>query len=67
MNNIFLTNEELQDLTGYRYAKYQCQWLTGKGIPFDANRMGQPKVKRCLFTQNSKTILQEEKPDFGAI
>ncbi|EIX6821858.1 DUF4224 domain-containing protein [Escherichia coli] len=67
MSSIFLTTEELQDLTGYVYPKYQRKWLINEGIPFKANRMGEPKVKRCLFTQSKPAEIQEAEPDFGAI
>ncbi|WP_336286603.1 DUF4224 domain-containing protein [Cronobacter dublinensis] len=67
MEKIFLTNEELRDLTGYAYAKYQRQWLTNEGIPFNANRMGHPKVKRCLFSQMTPKESHGDEPDFGAI
>lgn len=67
MSSIFLTADELQDLTGYIYPKYQRKWLINEGIPFKANRMGEPKVKRSLFTQNEPIQQQEVEPDFGAI
>lgn len=67
MSSIFLTADELQDLTGYIYPKYQRKWLINEGIPFKANRMGEPKVKRILFTQNEPMQQQEVEPDFGAI
>lgn len=67
MNNLFLTQEELLELTGYKYAKHQREWLTSEGVPFKANRMGHPKVKRCLFSQDNAGMQQGHEPDFGAI
>lgn len=68
MSDLFLTEEELQDLTGYCYAKKQCNWLSREGIPFRTNRLGHPKVNRCLFvTHNKNAPTQEDEPDFGAI
>lgn len=67
MSSIFLTSDELQDLTGYTYSKYQREWLINEGIPFKANRHGEPKVNRSLFTQNEPIHQQEVEPDFGAI
>lgn len=67
MNNLFLTQEELLELTGYKYAKRQREWLTSEGVPFSANRMGRPMVKRCLFSQANVNIQQGYEPDFGAI
>lgn len=68
MSGLFLTHEELRDLTGYCHAKHQRQWLSKEGIPFHANRMGHPKVNRSFFVQNGRHEQeQEDAPDFGAI
>ncbi|MDF7681238.1 DUF4224 domain-containing protein [Enterobacteriaceae bacterium ESL0689] len=67
MSDLFLTNKELYDLTGYIYAKRQREWLNSKGIPFFENRMGIPKVKRCIFTQTEKEVNNLNMPDFGVL
>ncbi|WNN49848.1 DUF4224 domain-containing protein [Siccibacter colletis] len=68
MSELFLTNEELKDLTGYCYARQQCKWLSKEGIPFRMNRMGHPKVNRCLFVNSNVSIQpRDEEPNFGAI
>jgi hypothetical protein len=43
---MLMTNEELQDLTGYKSAKYQIEWLRARGWIFELNRVGRPKVDR---------------------
>lgn len=67
MNKLFLTEDELLILTGYKYPKLQCKWLTDNGYPFDINRMGKPSVSRSLFTCRETTRPKNEEPNFGAI
>lgn len=67
MGKLFLTYDELLELTGYSYAKYQREWLMNNGVPFTTNRMGEPKVKRCLYSHNDTSHQQGFEPDFGAI
>jgi hypothetical protein len=45
---MFLTPEELQQLTGYhpRQRMRICRWLDAKGIPYTVNRLGDPVVLR---------------------
>lgn len=43
---MWLTDDELQELTGYRYPKRQRAWLRANGIPFFTNRWGRPRVLR---------------------
>ncbi|EJI9011357.1 DUF4224 domain-containing protein [Escherichia albertii] len=67
MSDLFLTQDELLILTGYKYPKLQRKWLTDNGYPFDVNRMGKPNVNRGLFTDRVRTNKKNEEPDFGAI
>ena len=71
MASLFLKQEELKELTGYAYGKHQCNWLTENGYPFDKDREGKPKVKRCLFTHTEQlpqpVIEEEANPNFEAI
>jgi hypothetical protein len=45
---MFLSLEELQQLTGYHGGQRvrMCRWLDDKGIPYTANRLGNPVVLR---------------------
>ena len=45
---MFLTPEELQQLTGYEpnQRKRICRWLDQHGIPHQENRLGDPVVLR---------------------
>lgn len=69
MASLFLQPDELQELTGYARGKYQCDWLKANNYPFDQDREGKPKVKRCLFTNipAPAQIEEEAHPNFEAI
>lgn len=46
---MFLTREELIELTGYKLGKKQCKWLARNGYKFDVRADGRPAVARALF------------------
>lgn len=46
---MFLTDEELFDLTGYRQPSKQVAHLKLQRIPFHLNRAGHPKVARAIL------------------
>jgi len=46
---MFLTEDELVDLTGYRQAAKQVAHLKAQRIPFHTNRAGHPRVARAIL------------------
>lgn len=48
---MFLTGDELKDLTGYKLAAYQIRWLREHGWIFEIARDGRPKVLRAHAIQ----------------
>lgn len=46
---MLMTDEELQDLTGYKSAKSQIEWLRTRGWIFELNRIGRPRVDREYY------------------
>jgi hypothetical protein len=46
---MFLTDEELVQLTGYRQASKQVAHLKAQRIPFHVNRAGHPRVTRAVL------------------
>ena len=48
---MFLTDEEVADLTGYRQARKQVAMLKMQGVPFYVNAAGHPKVARAIIEQ----------------
>lgn len=61
---MFLTPEELQQLTGYTPNQRLriCRWLTARGIPFTTNRLGEPVVLRSAVETNKPNT--ETQPNF---
>lgn len=49
MGELFLTDEELIRLTGYKLASKQREHLKAQKIPFHTNRCGDPRVARAVF------------------
>ncbi|MDH3671769.1 MAG: DUF4224 domain-containing protein [Gammaproteobacteria bacterium] len=43
---MFLSQDEVADLTGYRRRKCQARWLSANGYRFALNAIGRPKVLR---------------------
>jgi hypothetical protein len=72
-SNLFLTDEELVSLTGYRLAKYQVTWLRNRGWRFEQNAAGAPRVARAYLERKmvgeslSEAPAQPARHDFGAL
>jgi len=49
--NLFLTPDELEELTEYSRSKQQIAELARQGIPFGITRTGKPKVVRAALLQ----------------
>lgn len=48
---IFLTPEEIHDMTGYQRHADQRRWLTGRGWLFEVSCTGRPIVGRAYAEQ----------------
>lgn len=46
---MFLTPDELAELTGYKQASKQVAMLRQQGVPFHVNAAGHPKVARAIL------------------
>ncbi len=44
---LFLSPDELKELTGYQYPSRQKVWLRDRGWKFEADNLGRPKVLRA--------------------
>lgn len=51
----FLTDKELERLTGYRQHSKQVAYCRSQGIPFSINAKGVPVVSRDAFLQKGPT------------
>lgn len=73
---MFLTAEELRELTGYVYRSRQIEWLRNRNWKFEINARQLPKVARSYFESrlggaNSKQTIDLStplaKPNFQAL
>ena len=46
---MFLTVEEMRELTGYALNSGQIKWLRSKGWKFEVTKQNRPKVARSYF------------------
>jgi len=70
--SLFLTTDELRELTGLRVAAYQCKWLEKHGYVFETNASGKPKVLRIFLMQKLGMARQQSiglgtEPNFEAL
>jgi len=68
---MFLTLDEISDLTGYQpqSMSHQCKWLDRHGFPFELSAGGRPKVLRAYVERRlglaSVARKSESEPDFS--
>jgi hypothetical protein len=70
--SLFLTPDELHELTGLRVPAYQCRWLEKHAYPFEITASGKPKVLRAFLMQKLGMVQQSTaglaaEPNFDAI
>ncbi|EPG4139474.1 DUF4224 domain-containing protein [Klebsiella pneumoniae] len=71
-NNDLLTDDELVELTGYKFPSKQCAALARAGISFVRRRDGRPRVtwthvNSALAGIRHVAPPEEEQPNFDAI
>lgn len=67
---LFLSSEELKDLTDLKIAKAQIRWLDKNNYPYEISASGKPKVLRSFLFSRFQTISsssQTTEPNFDAI
>lgn len=66
---MFLTQEDIQDLTGFKNRKNQIKWLRENGINFLIAGDGRPRVLHShiesLIGATSKTVKRRVEPNFS--
>lgn len=68
---MFLTPEEIVDLTDRRNPRHQSRWLAERGYPFEISASGRPKVlrseieSRLSSTERKKT--RKAEPNWEAL
>ncbi len=67
---MFLSPQELKDLTDRKIPKAQINWLKQQSYPFEISANGRPKVLREYVMQklrDSKSVYLSSEPNFDAI
>ena len=70
---MFLTKEELVELTGYKSRKKQMQWLAQNDIKFLVSGIGEPKVLKSAIEEllgageSGKRLRKRVEPNWDAI
>ena len=67
---LFLSADELRELTDLKIAKAQIRWLDKNKYPYEISAAGKPKVLRSLLIdrlQNVSTFSPKTEPNFDAI
>jgi hypothetical protein len=68
---MFLTRAELEELTDYKLAYWQCVWLEKNGYSFQIGASGRPKVLRSHVEQKlgvmQNASTRSAQPNFDAI
>ena len=57
---MFLSSDDLADLTGYVVPAYQIKWLDRNGYPFDIAASGRPKVMRAYIEKRHRVAVAAE-------
>lgn len=67
---LFLSSDELRDLTDLKIAKAQMRWLDKNNFPYEISASGKPKVLRSFLFQrfqNNSFNSKATDPNFDAI
>lgn len=67
---LFLSQDELRDLTDLKVPKAQIRWLTAHSFPFEIGASGKPKVLRSFLIQRLQLSMpsnNQTEPNFDAI
>ena len=72
MTSLFLSEDEIAYMTGYKKQKFQVQWLSNEHIPHRVSKDGRPIVARSCFESINNHSLpliknEEEQPNFEAL
>ena len=66
---MFLTADELTELTGYMLTSYQVKWLDRHGYAFELSKAGRPKVLRAYVEKRlglpTVAPVRQAEPDFS--
>jgi hypothetical protein len=69
MSELWISPEDVEELTGKVRWKAQCRALAEMGIPFRPNAVGRPLVAREAIQQpkRSASVAKPNQPDFSSL
>jgi hypothetical protein len=67
MNEPYLTDAQLEHLTGYIQPKRQARWLSENGIKFYVNRLNRVRVMRDSIGGVKQKAERRTEPDFTKV
>lgn len=70
--SMFLSKDELQELTGFKAIKKQIEWLRARNYTFETTAAGKPKVLRDHVLHKMGGTMENHtrpltQPDFSSI
>lgn len=60
MSDLFLTQDEVHELTGYRLHARQRKWLDSHGYLYERSATGRPIVLRAHVTQRLNVAVERD-------
>jgi len=66
MSDLWLTPEEVEDMTARKRWKAQCRALAAMGVPFRPNAVGRPLVERAAVCKAQRAKARKE-PNWEAL
>ena len=67
MSDLWLTPDEVAELTDKRRWTAQCRALAAMGVPFTPNAVGRPLVERAVVVSKPAKPKAKREPNWGAI
>jgi len=67
---LFLSQDELHELTDLKIPKAQIRWLRAHSFPFEISAAGKPKVHRSFLIERLQLSIpskNQSEPNFDAI
>jgi hypothetical protein len=59
---MFLTRDEIAELTGYKRPSAQIRWFKAHGWPFEISSLGEPKILRAVVLARLGGSSQNDEP-----
>lgn len=67
MSDLWLTPDEVAELTARKRWKAQCKALADMGVQFTPNRVGRPLVERAAVVSHAPKARKKARPNWDAI